>query len=283
MIRIIDTFPQMGALCQGPGFDRKAWEHYIDTTLPGLRSSLTHRLEKTLATGKVGWETHYLPVLNTAWRDKAGQERLHQSFLAATANLEEKVLAAFGRCPEVDIILYLGLCGSAGHATLYRDRPAVLLGLEKILELHWEAPRSLQGLVYHELGHLYQAQFGTLDRPTETPRQAFLWQLFTEGIAMYFEQMVADDPTFYQQDTNGWLSWCDAHFEQIRADFNADLPTMTFASQRWFGDWVRYENHGDVGYYLGCRFVRFALAKIPFDDLICYDLPGVESLWNKFT
>ncbi|MCI9402667.1 MAG: hypothetical protein HFF04_03205 [Oscillospiraceae bacterium] len=282
MIRIIDTFPQIDALCQGPGFDREAWSRYIDNALPGLRPSLTDRMEKSLATGQVRWETHYLPVLHSAWRDRAGRQRLHRSFLAATAGLEEKVRSAFGQCPEVDIILYFGLCGSAGHATRLHGRPAILLGLEKILELHWEEPRSMLGLVYHELGHIYQDQFGVLDRPAETPQLAFLWQLFAEGVAMYFEQTLTGDPTFYQQDVDGWLSWCDAHFGQIKADFDADLSTMTFSTQRWFGDWVRYEGHGDVGYYLGCRFVRFALERIPFHRLISLDLSDVEKLWEEF-
>ena len=57
---------------------------------------------------------------------------------------------------------------------------------------------------------------------------------------------------------------------------------MTFTSQRWFGDWVRYEGRGDVGYYLGCRFVRFALRQLSFDELIRADLPLVSELWRSF-
>lgn len=51
----------------------------------------------------------------------------------------------------------------------------------------------MYGLIYHELGHEYHNQYGVLDRTLDSNRHQFLWQLFTEGIAMYFEQMLIDD------------------------------------------------------------------------------------------
>ena len=77
---------------------------------------------------------------------------------------------------------------------------------------------------------------------------------------MYFEQMLIGDPNYYHQNQDGWKSWCDDHFSEIKADFDRDLKTMASDSQRYFGDWVSYNGHGDVGYYLGCRFVRFILS-----------------------
>jgi len=57
---------------------------------------------------------------------------------------------------------------------------------------------------------------------------------------------------------------------------------MTFANQRWFGDWVRYEDHGDVGYYLGCRFVRFILTRYAFDEILSFEIGQVEALYDQF-
>ena len=280
-ITIIDSFPQIQALCSVPHFDRDLWNAYIDSLSPTLRLRLEACVERTLAAG-LSWEEQYLPALQTAWTASERREALHRLFLTAVDGLENRIPAAFARCPQVDILFYFGLCTSAGWATTLNGRPAILLGLEKILELNWDTPQAVFGLVYHELGHLYQERFGTPGRPCRTPRETFLWQLFTEGIAMYFEQVLMDDPTFYQQDVAGWRLWCDAHFSQIKADFEADLDVMTFTSQRWFGDWVRYEGRGDVGYYLGCRFVRFALRQLSFDELIRADLPLVSELWRSF-
>ena len=58
--------------------------------------------------------------------------------------------------------------------------------------------------------------------------------------------------------------------------------TMTFANQRYFGDWVRYRGHGDVGYYLGARLIRYAMAETAFDELICWDPDRVQALWQAF-
>lgn len=70
---------------------------------------------------------------------------------------------------------------------------------------------------------------------------------------MCFEQNLIGDAEYYNQDKNGWKTWCDNHFEQIKLDFAHDMKTMSVSNQRYFGDWVSYNGHGDVGYYLGCR------------------------------
>lgn len=99
---------------------------------------------------------------------------------------------------------------------------------------------------------------------------------------MCFEQIIVGCHEFYHQDKNGWKLWCDNHFEQIKSDFAKDLKTMSFADQRYFGDWVKYNGHGDVGYYLGCRFVRYILSNYDFDEIICFDIAKVKELFEKF-
>ena len=57
---------------------------------------------------------------------------------------------------------------------------------------------------------------------------------------------------------------------------------MTYATQRYFGDWVEYDGHGDVGYYLGCCFVRFILRAEKFDALIGFDIDRVWVCFQQF-
>ena len=73
----------------------------------------------------------------------------------------------------------------------------------------------MQGLIYHELGHIYHSQHGCFCPSVGEGPQQFVWQLFAEGIAMCFEQKLVGDEQFYQQDKNGWREWCDNHFAQI--------------------------------------------------------------------
>lgn len=281
-MKITDTFAQIPHLFEDGAFSMNRWERYANSIHPDLAGMCREDVREALATGQVLWEEHYLPVLNAVFSDTAKRETAHASFLNAVRNLEQRITAVFGRAPDVEIILYAGLCCGAGWVTALGGRTVILLGIEKIMELNWHDEKSMLGLIYHELGHVYQAQFGVLERELPEGRQSFLWQLFTEGIAMVFEQSVAGEPNIYHQYDGEWKSWCDAHFEQILRDFDADLPSMTFASQRWFGDWVKYEGRGDVGYYLGCRFVRFILERCSFDEIIAFEIEQVEDMYAGF-
>lgn len=281
-MKITDTFNQIPHLFENETFSMDRWEEYARAIHPDLADLCREDVREALATGQVGWERDYLPVLNAVLADPEKRETAHASFLAAVNSLEDRITAAFGRAPDVEIILYLGLCCGAGWVTELGGRTVVLLGLEKIVELNWHGLNSMLGLIYHELGHVYQAQFGVLERELADDRQSFLWQLFTEGVAMVFEQEVAGAPGVFHQYDENWKSWCDDHFAEILRDFDADLPAMTFASQRWFGDWVKYQGRGDVGYYLGCRFVRFILEKYAFDEILSFEIDQVEALYLQF-
>ena len=281
-MNILDTYGDIEALCAGGSFAMDPWSDYIRSISPSLEALLWEDVKQTLATGAVTFDKDYLPVLNGAWGDPAARAEAHRSFLALTDGLEQTIEGRFGRCPDCDIIFYLGLCNGAGWVTELDGRRVILLGLEKIVELGWTDRRAMAGLIDHELGHSYQGQFGVLKRETATPRERFLWQLFTEGIAMVFEQTLLEDPQAFHQYDNAWRVWCDRHFREIRSDFEADLDTMTFANQRYFGDWVRYRGHGDVGYYLGARLIRYAMAETAFDELICWDPDRVQALWQAF-
>ena len=58
---------------------------------------------------------------------------------------------------------------------------------------------------------------------------------------------------------------------------------MTRENQRYFGDWVNFEGYGDVGYYLGTRFIRFMMETNSFDNIIQYRLDKVKEECRKFS
>ena len=281
-MRIIDTYSAILAAYEGNAFRFEKWKSYIDCVLPGASSLFISDVKQCLGTGEVSWEKDYLPVLNAVALHDDLRERAHDSFCRVTEHLEHSLYDKFGKGLDVDIVFYLGLCNGAGWVTEYQKRQAVFLGIEKIMELNWCGTDEMYGLIYHELGHVYQGQYGVLERTFSNNADRFLWQLFTEGIAMYFEQVLVGDPDYYHQDKDGWKTWCDGHFEEIRADFDRDLKTMTFATQRYFGDWVEYHSHNDAGYYLGCRFVRYILSMYELDEMICFDMDTVAQLYRQF-
>ena len=108
----------------------------------------------------------------------------------------------------------------------------------------------MAALIAHELGHLWHFQH----RSTPAFGNAALWQLYTEGMAMFFEQQLAGDKHYFHQNKNGWFAWCEANryalFAEYRRRVDAEEPVQDF-----FGDWCSYQGHSDVGYYLGSVLV----------------------------
>lgn len=281
MIRIADLTNETDALfCDGV-FSLNSWKEWANRTVPAVGRLCMTDLDESLAKG-LDWERDYMPVLNGLIRNGDAVGRARASFRTVCVGLEESVRKRFGRVPDADILLYPGLCNGAGWVTEAEGVTLILLGIEKIVELNWCGKDDMNGLTVHELGHVYQKQFGVLERDAERPAEAFLWQLFTEGVAMVFEQEVVGDPGYYHQDRDGWKAWCEAHLRQIAFDFAEELPTMTADGQRYFGDWVRYRSRPDTGYYLGSVFVRRALEKTPFDVLIGWDHKTVREAFRSF-
>ena len=282
MIKIIDTYSQIEILFDNGNFDIEKWELYINSIYDKSASIFKDDLRDCLDNVNYVYEKDILPILNAVYKNPQ-LETLYSSFCDITDCLNEKILDRFECELNVDIVLYVGLCNAAGWVTTINGRDVVLLGIEKILELNWCDLSSMYGLVYHELGHIYHKQYGMFHQLSDNSARNFVWQLYTEGIAMCFEQALVNDSNYYHQNKDGWLEWCDNHYEQILADFLSDLPTMTKSNQRYFGDWVSYHGKGDVGYYLGTRFVQQLCGKYAMEQLIHMDIDDIYQEYLAFT
>lgn len=280
-MQIINTYPELLSVFHSDGFDMDKWSAYMDAFVPGAKELCLKDMRESIGAG-YSWDKDFLPVLNAVQRDAEKREEAISSFCSVTERLDERIIGRFGRTVDADILLYIGLCNGAGWVTPVRGKTTVLLGIEKIMELNWQGTDDMTALIFHELGHVYQDEFGTLCREGDSLPDRFLWQLFTEGVAMVFEQELIGEPSYFHQNRNGWKQWCDDHFELIRRSFRGDLETMTPENQRYFGDWVRFEGHGDTGYYLGARFVRFLLNFDSFDRVVCYGLEEVRDGFERF-
>ena len=282
MIKIIDTYPEIRSLFENGVFSLEKWEFYINSIYENSAHFFIDDLQECLQAGGYTYEKDILPIIQEV-PGHPEAATLHTSFRKVTDGLSEKVSTLFGRELNIDVVLYLGLCNAAGWVTTINGRDVILLGIEKILELNWCDEDSMRGLIYHELGHVYHKQYGVFDQHSDHSCQNFVWQLFTEGIAMYFEQALVQDLHYYHQNRDGWLVWCEEHIQQIATDFSNDLPTMTPSNQRYFGDWVRYHGKGDVGYYLGAKFVQRLSEKHDFERLINLHIDNVYREYLSFT
>ena len=280
-MKVIDTSKELLKVFAAGQFDLQKWEQYIDQAVPGAKELCLDGMRKCIHTG-FSWDNDYLSVLNAVASDREKRDEVLKSFREVTGHLEEKILGRFHKTIDTDVILYLGLCNGAGRVVMVDDRVVVLLGIEKIMELNWCDLNSMTGLIIHELGHVYHSQYGILDLQTDSLSDQFLWQLFTEGIAMVFEQEIVGDPEYFHQGDQEWENWCRKNIELIKHSFANDLKIMTHENQKYFGDWVRFHGYGDTGYYLGTAFVRYLFQYDDFDQIIQYRIHEVRKYFNSF-
>lgn len=176
-----------------------------------------------------------------------------------------RVQGKLGFDAAVVFVLYVGIGNGAGWATRFRDKPAVLFGLENIAELEWHEPVTIQGLIAHELGHiahaLWRAQRGLGDG--EGP----WWQLYEEGFAQSCEVTVQGgwhEALGFGSDE--WLDWCRANKAFLARAF---LRSVDDAAQvrRFFGSWYDVAGKPQTGYFLGYEVVRELQAGASLEEI----------------
>ncbi len=271
MITVIDTYAQIRALLAEGGFAMARWERYAAAVSPRLPALIHADIRE------YDFEKQILPVLQFLYAHGELLEQAHAAFVQATDGLEQRCRKAVAQRFDSRVIFYLGLCSGAGWATELDGIPTVLLGVEKIVELHWTDCRSMAGLIDHELGHEWHFQNRHTPTGYGTARERALWKLYSEGMAMYFEQRLCDDPHFYHQDHDGWLGWCRARRADLIREYLRRIDHGE-SIQGFFGDWCSYEGHSDTGYYLGTELVRRAAEMYRPEELLNLSMAQVETL-----
>lgn len=230
IMKITKAIKQLDNVYHNGQFSIQSWIPYINALFPNSSSIFFDNIKD------YDFKNQCLPILNNVFLNKEKILKICHLFNEITLNLELKLISYFNKTFDVEIVLYLGLCNGAGWVTEIFGQTKILLGIEKIIELKWDNENKMNGLIYHELGHVYQKRYGVLDRTFDSLADTFLWQLFTEGIAMYFEQLLIGDFSYYHQDDGKWLKYYDSHLGQLKKDFLIDLDTMNLQNQRYFGD-----------------------------------------------
>lgn len=204
-----------------------------------------------------------------------------KNFQRVIDTLNENLTKLFKEEPDIDIILYLGLCNGAGWATTLNGKNTVLLGVEKIIELNWCDETNMRALILHEIGHLWHKLNGNFDIPDFTKRRKAIVQLYCEGIAMVCEQILCGDDEFYHQNKDGWLNWCYKNEYEIKKEYLRRLDNKE-SVQDFFGDWCSYKEHSDVGYFIGCRFIRYLMKKNTLEEIANMKYKTLNKSFTEF-
>lgn len=165
-------------------FSIEKWKVYIENVLPGLG--------KLVLNDSSGYDfkKDILPIINNVYNNQERVNKLEKLYHELLKNVDERIKLKTGRNLQCEIILYLGLGNGAGWVTEHDGKTLILLGIEKILELNLDNSVKMMELIYHELGHVYQSQCGILNREFEDNSDKLLWQLYIEGIAVYFQRNI---------------------------------------------------------------------------------------------
>ena len=276
-MNVLDTYNDIISLSRQMNgvFDLTLWEQYI--------RNISSELWQKVADDSKNYDYNrdVLPVMTAVINKPDKIKEAHESFLIAVNGLDGKIRKIIGTELPSQLIFYLGLCNGAGWATRLCGKPAVLLGVEKIVELNWCDKETMSALIYHELGHIWHDTAGTLRRDTDSMRDKYIWQLFREGIAMYFEQMLFGDFNHYHQNKNGWLDWCIANKSELDMEYLQRLQAGE-SVQDFFGDRQKYKGYSDVGYYIGCGFVKFLRRKYSMDELANFEIDKVYQMFYAY-
>lgn len=248
-VRIVDTYPDIEKCFTGSGFSKDLWNDYIDHYLPYAKELIEQDCSE------YDFDEQVLPVLNAVCKNRDALALSHDSFIATVSDVESRIREEFDADIDVVVAFYLGLCNGAGWVTVLNGVPHVLLGVEKIIELNWCGERDMKGLIFHELGHVLHDLKRSIAQEIATQRDNALWQLYSEGIAMYCEQRLCDDEDFYHQDVDGWLDWCSANRAALFGEYIRVIESNE-SHQKFFGDWCNYLGVSDIGYYLGCELIK---------------------------
>ena len=274
MIRIIDTYPDIVQSFSGTSFQMEQWKEYAGQISPAPPQKC---LDDILP---YDFNRQVLPVLEYALSHPEQMETAHTSFCHAAKDLNQTIQDIFQTSVNADIIFYLGLCNGAGWATSLGGRPVVLLGAEKILELNWQDQNNMYALIYHELGHLCHFQHRTAARFEHSA--SALWQLYTEGMAMFFEQELIGNPEFFHQDHAGWLDWCRRNESGLFAEYLRRYQSRE-SIQDFFGDWCSYQGRSDVGYFLGSAVIRNLSRSMSYQQLCDCGLNEIETEMRRLS
>ena len=274
-MRIINTFDKIQNCYTDNKFNLDAWRKYTKE----FSCELSKKCEQD--SKEYDFNKQIFPIVNNVLLNKDAALRTNTSFISVTNQLKSNINKLFKNDIDLDIILYLGLCNGAGWATALDGRNTILLGIEKIIELNWQNEADMQALIFHEIGHIWHKTYGVLYPKTQSKGEESLVQMYQEGIAMVCEHILCQNNNYYHQNKNDWLTWCKDNKLEIKQEYLNRIDN-NISTQDFFGDWCNYKGHSDVGYYLGCEFVKHLQQRYSLFDIANLNINQLYEQYKTF-
>lgn len=275
-MKIIDTYSEIKKYFSKGKFRIDTWEDYADGVSPEFKEKIKRDSQS------YKFQTEILPVMNHLIENQAKLDLAHSSFIKLTNNLSEKVEEQMKINLEMKIVFCLGLCNGAGWATTLDGEDAVLLGVEKIVELSWCNENDMAGLIYHEIGHIWHKTMRKDKFEPKTQKDDALWRIYSEGVAMHVEQLIYGDMNFYHQDKNGWRGWCEQRKTRLFSEYLKRVKNDEKVDQ-FFGDWCKFEGVSDIGYFLGAEMIKHLSKDREINEIANLEMNDIEKAIENLT
>ncbi|MDF2671938.1 MAG: hypothetical protein K0R09_203 [Clostridiales bacterium] len=201
----------------------------------------------------------------------------HKNILDTLDYINKRAAAMVDICFDINIVIYSGLCNSAGWVDKYNGKRAILYGIDKIAMLNWHTKEKIEPLLAHELCHVIHFELRGEDRLSQNIENNKynngIWDLYEEGFAQYFENVLTEKDI----DSRGreWTIKCTEKEKELKKEYIKALNNTEIGTKEFFGDWFQVLGISDVGYYLGSKFIgelhknydMHAIAELPFEEV----------------
>jgi hypothetical protein len=260
MIKIIDTFMYFEE-CFKDNLDISIedkinlWEKCYISKYPELEKKLKEDYESS---GYRWRDIASTMVFNRTMEDFHKMQEAYGNILSIINGINEKVEKVFGLTLDINIVLYAGLCNSAGWVDFYDGKRAVLFGIDKIAELNWYPFEKLEPLIAHELCHVIHFELsGEDDLSASIERNNYnkgIWRIYEEGFAQFYQNKLLQN----EFDCRGmeWTLKCGENKDKLKKLYLEALNDNETGTRHFFGDWFEVLGISDAGYFLGAEFVR---------------------------
>jgi hypothetical protein len=170
---------------------------------------------------------------------------------------------------DIDIVLYAGLCNSAGWVSRYHGKRAILYGIDKIAELNWHTKDKLEPLLAHEICHVIHYELrGEDNLPKGIENSKFnqgIWRIYEEGFAQFYQNRLLGNI----KDSRGinWFKKCRENQAELKRLYYKALYDKEIGVRDFYGDWHSVLSISDAGYYLGFKLIEDLDSKLDFEEI----------------
>jgi len=193
------------------------------------------------------------PVMND---QLPAMELAYKNLIRMIEPIEQRACHRFDFSGNVGYVLYVGIGNGAGWVTRYDGRPAVLFGLEGIVDSGFDEPNRLEGLVAHELGHVLHHSWR--EAGALTLGSGPWWQLYEEGFAQFCESEIVNTDSWHMRSSrlgDDWLAWCQENRAWLASEF-IRVTDQGQSVRPFFGSWYDVSGRKQTGYFLGHQVIK---------------------------